>query len=225
MRLLPSVLRKIQGDFNIKNLADVANWADEVKDARRQKPWHYANVEISSDSYERGRDCPDGQCVIEKIPIFESVLKDGSVSLQERREALKYLVHLTADAHQPLHLGNREDRGGNEIRVRFEGRQTNLHALWDGEMISFEKFRSLPEYARALNGTIGDGDASAWPLSGTADWANESRRLALDFAYLVQVSDSGELAPDYVSEGRRIVETQLLKAGVRLAELLNRSLK
>ncbi len=225
MRLLPSVLRKIQDDFNIKNIGDVANWADEVKDARRQKPWHYANIHILSDGYERGRDCPDGQCVIEKISVFESVLRDDSASLQERREALKYLVHLAADAHQPLHLGNKEDRGGNEIRVRFEGRQTNLHALWDGEMIPFEKFRSLPEYARALNGTAGDGDASAWSQSGTVDWANESRRLALDFAYLVRVSENGELSPEYVSEGRKIVETQLLKAGVRLAELLNRLLK
>lgn len=80
-------------------------------------------------AYDAARDCPRGDCVVAAIERFEVVLRDRSAPPRERLEALKFIVHLVADVHQPLHCADDGDRGGNDIRVSLSGRRTNLHAV------------------------------------------------------------------------------------------------
>lgn len=220
--LQPEVLRKIRTEYNIKHLANVSDWADQVKDHRHQKELHFTNIEDLARNYDKKRDCPDEGCVTEVIPYFEQILKDNSATKKERVEALKYLVHFVGDVHQPLHLGNEKDRGGNNIPLRFGGRQTNLHALWDSGLILYYKKTSLVQYARLLDGKIREKDAAQWTQSDVVDWSNESRKLALDVAY-VPITHV-EVSMGYMQKSFEVVESQLSRAGIRLAHLLNRSL-
>ena len=89
---------------------------------------------------------------------------------------------MVADLHQPLHLGNRKDRGGNNIRIIFQGRETNLHALWDSGLVNINN-DNLPQYVSLLVQRMSHSDQLLWNQSKILDWANESRRYALDIAY------------------------------------------
>ncbi len=222
-RLLPEVKTEIRKNFNIKKLSDVANWADQVRKKRSQGPWHYCNIEESRWTYVKERDCPDSACVIEKIREFEGALLRKELPAKKRREALMYLVHFAADVHQPLHLGNARDRGGNKIRVRFKGQSTNLHALWDSKLIHLAG-KSLVQYATDLSKRITLSESGKWSSSKVTKWANESRAVALNHAYLLELLPKARLSKKYLENSRGIIELRLSQAGVRLAGMLNRLL-
>lgn len=220
----PQVLKTIRTEFNINHLANVANWADEIKGADpRPDVLHYTNIAASHRTYKQERDCPQKRCVTEKIKEYEKILVDPALSLKTRKEAFKFLVHLVADIHQPMHLGNEKDRGGNEITVYFRNKRTNLHRVWDHDLIFLEG-KSQLQFARMLNRSIASENKKQW-IGGTPDdWSNESRALVLDFGYRLQFSDRRELSEGYIRGGQSIVEEQLQRAGIRLAEMLNRLL-
>lgn len=222
-RLLPEVKTKIRKNFNIKKLSDVANWADSVRKKRSQGLWHYCNIKASEWTYVKSRDCPDGKCVVEKVGDFSRALMDEALSLQKRKEALMYLIHFVGDVHQPLHLGNARDRGGNNIRVRFRGKSTNLHALWDGKLI-YLAGKSLVQYATGLSLRTTPSESEKWNSSEVTEWANESRALALNHAYMLDPARKRRLSKNYIETSREIIELRLSQAGVRLAGLLNRLL-
>jgi hypothetical protein len=114
-------------------LSSISTWADETRD-RSTAAWHYVNMPRGSVCiYDRTRDCPDGRCVVEALNTQISRL--NATSQAEQLEALKYVVHLVADVHQPLHAGFADDRGGNTYQLQAFGRGTNLHAVWDSQML------------------------------------------------------------------------------------------
>ena len=155
----------------------------------------------------------------EKIKFYRDILRDASRSKSERKEALKFLIHFVADAHQPMHMGNARDRGGNEIPVRVGNRETNLHALWDSGLI-VRNGQSLLQYARTLDAAITPAEAKNW-VGGPEVWTDESRALVLDYGYPLLKDEHGCVASRYLERGRMITEMQLMKGGVRLARLLN----
>ncbi len=220
--LAPEIKKIIADEFNINNLADIANWADKVRRNRKQeKPWHYTNVKEGEWTYVMSRDCPKGNCVIEKIKEFSAVLANVDLPLKRRKVALKYLVHFVGDVHQPLHLGNRKDRGGGKIRLAYLGKKLTLHYLWDGGLIDWKR-ESLLKYATRLNAQVQDLEKSKWLHSKVNDWADESRSLALKYAYPLE---NNKLSKTYISKGREILDQRMVQAGIRLADLLKRLLK
>lgn len=223
-RLSPDAREIIRKEFSIKNLADVANWADIIK-RRDPKPdlKHYTNIAKGAWKYNQTRDCPEKKCVTEKIREFERVLSSKRLFYFDRKDALKFLVHLIGDIHQPMHLGNLADRGGNEIDVLVNGETTNLHALWDNGLIDRGE-ESLVQYAEKLDARTTDEEIKEWTKSYVEHWSNESRELSLKYGYSLSLTEDGELSNEYLARGRLIVEKQLRRAGVRLAHILNRSL-
>ncbi len=214
--LKPEVRQLIAEKFNINSLADVATWADKVRKKRkREGTWHYTNIEAGQGAYDADRDCPKKACVTEKINEFSRVLADRSVAVKKRKDALKYLVHFVGDVHQPLHLGNKKDRGGGTLHFPYKGKLVSLHYLWDGGLLDWSG-TSLLEYATRLNSRL--PEVSSWNTSSVSDWANESRRLALATAYQV---DKEGLSKSYIKKSRDILNLRLTQAGVRLANLLN----
>ena len=208
--------------FNIKNLADVANWADKVKKKRKdERPWHYNNIKENELTYVIARDCPKKNCVTEKIKEFAEILKNNESSFRKRKEALKYLVHFVGDIHEPLHLGNSRDRGGGKIYLTYLGRNVNLHYLWDGGLIDWGKV-SFTKYATHLDKKFVKFEKSEWLDTNVNDWANESRLLALKYAYPFGAKI---LSKDYIIKSREILDERMTQAGVRLADLLNEILK
>jgi hypothetical protein len=115
-------------------LADISTWADEQRDVPGSGPWHYVNVPITESRYDR-KYCQSGGCVVSKIEDFKRVLQDRLAARAEKQEALKFLVHFLEDLHQPLHVGDTGSRGGNDIRVRFFDVGSNLHRVWDSQIM------------------------------------------------------------------------------------------
>ena len=117
-------------------LAGIADWADRLRDedperGKTTSRWHFINFAGHCD-YDAGRDCRGGDCVVAAINRSYLALADHERPVQERREALKFLVHFVGDAHQPLHASMRDDLGGNRHQVNVGGKGSNMHRVWDG---------------------------------------------------------------------------------------------
>lgn len=205
-------------------LADIANWADhEGHDVvPGSSPWHYVNVPITADRYDP-RDCVKGDCVVEKIKHFRQVLKDARAPQQERQRALLFLVHFVGDIHQPLHVGDNHDRGGNRTQVQFLGKGTNLHRLWDSDLIHHIGGNDNAWIARAER-VITPELAQACSKGDVEGWANETLRAA-KIAYRGPkggvLTSGASIGEDYARAAEPILEEQLARAGIRLANELN----
>lgn len=221
-------------------LAGVANWADTLRQSdparfRATSRWHYINVRSGpACTYQRERDCADGDCVIEALERERAVLADRRQSLARRRDALKFVVHFAGDIHQPMHNGVRDDAGGNQVELELHttlepeayAREhyvdgvmaTNLHALWDyyvlGELRLDEAL-----YLRLLMaaGPVPPGT----PLATPAAWSRESCLLNEAWGtYPLQAT----LDRRFADAMRPLAERRILQGGYRLAALLNEAL-
>jgi hypothetical protein len=224
------------------DIANEATWADKYRESdRRTGKWHYVDIELdhpdidaacySHPAIPAGMTAfqgPADDCVVDKIDQFAAELAAPATSAEERLVALKFLLHLVGDLHQPLHAGDNNDAGGNRIRVTAEGfRSGNLHHFWDTEFV--ERLGSDPkDVAAALIARITPAQQRDWSKGTPADWAEESFALARDHVYGKLSGpgdrDSYRLSPGYIEDATSVVQLQLSRAGVRLAAVLNRAL-
>jgi hypothetical protein len=225
--LEPGVAKQVRDLLAVENstsLSDVANWADQI---RRQRPesasWHFVDIPIAAAGYDAIRDCGGGNCVVAKIEQFAAELQDQSLPARERLEALKFVVHLVGDLHQPLHASDNDDRGGNEIHIRFRGRRTNLHAVWDTAILLPAVNGDERSYALHLDRQIMPTEAATWQTGTPEQWANESHDIAVKLIYC-KLAHSGTLSGDYGRVALPVIDQQLEKAGIRLAAILNNEL-
>jgi hypothetical protein len=171
------------------------------------------------------RDCPYGDCVVAKTEQFLAVLRDPAASRGAKAEALRYVVHFIGDLHQPLHDETNGDKGGNARQVLFDGHPDNLHWVWDTGLLQ-HLGRNPRALAAELEGRITAQDLSAWETGSIIDWANEAHQIAGAVSYGDLGSGSpASITPDYEHQVDPVVELQLERAGVRLAWLLNGTLK
>lgn len=203
------------------HLDDVAVWADDLRDTdpalfQRTKRLHFVNFHSRDCIYEPPRDCRDGECVVAAIDKYSAILANRSNSTATRAEALAFLVHFVGDIHQPLHADYRDDAGGNLYQVRWRGRGTNLHRIWDSTMLD-SLHLSVAQYTRKL-----EAERAPLPIAGTpAEWAEESCRIVRDGGVYPA---SRTISQTYVDRELPIAERRLRQAGARLAGLLNRDL-
>lgn len=194
-----------------------ADWADEVRDARPETaPWHYVNIPLAAAGYDAARDCPKGDCAVAQINRDAQILADRRVPPARRAEALRFLIHLVADIHQPLHAGDDHDRGGNDRVLFFKGKRTNLHRIWDNDVIGAFGPDPFPAALAIDQGPRPAADGSA------ADWANESLGAA---KAIYAPLHTPYLPRDYPARWKAMTRARLEKAGLRLAALLNRILR
>jgi nuclease S1 len=212
-----------------ESLADASTWADDYsREIRGSAAWHFVNVRISARHYD-ARDCRPSGCVISKIKEFRATLADPRAPLPRRRMALRFFVHLVQDLHQPMHVADRNDRGGNSLQLRY-GRyeNTNLHQVWDSGLFS-QGFRNENELLRDLDALARESRARDWLGGSIEDWANESLELGRR-AYLVPGTNftlrSGDaIGREYEKINLPLAVERLARSGVRLAALLNEILK
>jgi hypothetical protein len=204
----------------------VSTWADEIRLQRPETgPWHYVNIPIALPSgeltgYDAARDCPQSASVVAKIEQFELELTNRQLPERQRLEALKYIVHFVGDLHQPLHVSNNHDRGGNDDPVIFMGLPTNLHAVWDSGIIAPVVKDNERAYALRLVQNITPEERQHWSEGTVTSWANEGHEIAARTIYS-ELPHIGELPDDYETRALPIVNEQLKRAGVRLATVLN----
>lgn len=204
-------------------LANIAPWADQLRAedpdlGKRSAGWHYVNMAEDGCVYDPPKHCRDGDCVIEALKAQSARLADRSLSDAERLQALKFVVHLVGDMHQPMHAGYGHDKGGNTYQLQFNERGTNLHSLWDSGMfyaLQLDDDQYL-QRLQALPAPTGIG-APQLQRDATA-WAEQSCRIATREG----VYPPGHKADEaYASVWRPVAEAQLRLAGERLAALLN----
>ena len=239
-RLTPVARQNVRWLLDGASLADVAAWADEQEDELRQtSSWHYVNIPSSAGGYDRNRDCPRQpgvsagsradrwrDCIVDRILYNETQVADRALDRAERATALKFLVHLVGDVHQPFHT-IAEDRGGTRTPVTLfgaancGGRGTvpcTLHGIWDVGLMARRRL-SDQRYLASLEGLV--QTRARRDVGGTAaDWARESRDIARA-ARLRANADAGET---YYATYIGVIDERLAIAGLRLAELLNRNL-
>ena len=223
-----SGVKELLGDAHISD-AEVASWADQVRRERSNTgPWHYVNIPHDADSFDRARDGHDGNNVVDAIEKQAKIVADKSATREERAEALKFVVHFVGDIHQPLHCADRNgDKGGNARLVFYPGarRAVNLHSVWDTSLLrDAMNGQRVLDYAGALDKRITESQRKEWTKGTPEDWANESHRAAVDHAYAGVPADGvpPTITREYIEANEKVVNEQLEKAGVRLAETLNR---
>lgn len=199
-----------------EDLARVSTWPDEIRSDKSyaySTPWHYVSIPTGKTYFDQKR-VADGD-VIFALFQFEETLRDKKTTKEQKKDALRFMVHMMGDLHQPLHVGLAEDRGGNSIRLKWFKGETNLHALWDESLIDFEQL-SYTEYSKWLNHYTKD-ERKVF-LEGTfLDWAKDSQNLRAS-VYDVQNEAAGY---EYHFKVKPIYELQLRKGGLRLAKMLN----
>ena len=209
------------------SLADVSTWADEQRDVPRSGPWHYVNVPITDSRYD-SKYCQPGGCVVSKVEDFKRVLQDRTAGRTEKQEALKFLVHFIEDLQQPLHVGDTGSRGGNDIQVRFYDAGSNLHRVWDSQIM--ERHTSDERvWLWDLNGVTNPKLAAEWSKGTPEDWATDTLQVAKK-AYCLpgtqNVIQSGTaIGDDYCRMALPIIQRHLAKAGIRVAYTLNEIFK
>lgn len=196
-------------------LVAVASWADlQGLQYPEQRKWHFVDIPLSALTYDEKRDCSDGNCIVKKLDEKKWELQFGK-NKQTRAAALKYLVHLIGDLHQPLHCADNGDSAGNRVVVKFLGKVTNLHKVWDSDMI---ERTGMPEgkYVDKLRAI--EVSRGYW----FADWANDSHMIARKYAYAIPKDK--ELGTTYYRSNLPILERQLAIAAEKLAQVLEDAL-
>lgn len=206
-----------------RSLADVANWADELRGhdpdlGRRSARWHYVNLGELGCRYDAQAACPGGNCVVEAIGAQAAILGDRGRSDAERLQALKFVVHFVGDIHQPMHAGYARDRGGNGFQINLHGRGSNLHALWDSGLLRSARLGE-ERYLQRLQAAKDGPRAARQDTSTPAQWAEQSCAIAVE-AY----PPRARIGDDYLDRHRPTAEDQLRIAGRRLSALLDRTL-
>ncbi len=223
VRLTPRTRAAVRQILEGQSLADASVWADNIKNYRHDAdPLHYINIPLGDTVYVPQRHCPTGRCIIAAIENDRRLLADPATSPGARAEALRFLIHFMGDLHQPLHVGDNHDRGGNDRAVTLLGHPTNLHKVWDGEMIDSLGL-SQESYFRYLRKRMASLDTKSMERGSVVDWAMEAHRIAARDVYGKLPTD-GRIGRDYVAASRPIIDHQLIAAGVRLAAVLNEAL-
>lgn len=212
---------EIQAIMGHESLAQTSTWPDVMRsdpDVYWQKttpPWHYVSV-------------PDGKSYIDVIAPpqgdaftalkgFKADLLNPDSSKAEKRRAISFIVHLIGDLHQPLHVGNGTDRGGNDVKLTFFGSNSNLHRVWDSDLIKSEDL-SYSEFTEWLLPTISGDDVKNWHQTDPLVWMNESQAIRMN---IYPDEENANLSWDYRYQHVPTVKTRLKQAGVRIAHYLN----
>jgi len=201
-----------------ESLAFVSTFGDDIKsDSRYNKfyTWHFVNFPFNT-KYEDSEKNPKGD-IVTGIQKCIAILKDKDTSQEDQVFYLKFLVHLIGDLHQPLHVGRAEDKGGNDIQVRWHNKGTNLHRVWDSNMIASwnMSYTELAENAKNLN----KQQIEIIKKGSVLDWTYESQKLAIKVYNSAKVGE--KLGYRYSYDHFKTVRSQLQKSGIRLAKVLN----
>jgi len=201
------------------SLAYVSTYADEIKADRAfwgYSPWHYVNYPLDQ-TYAESEKSSSGD-LITGIDQCKRILLDRNASLNDKVFHLKLLVHLMGDLHQPMHVSRSEDRGGNDIQVQWFDEGTNLHRLWDTNLLETYGmgFHELGDElnrstSKKMRKQIQDGDM--------VSWLEESHALAKEVYGSVEVGE--KLSYGYSYRYNEVLFDCLKKAGFRLARVLN----
>ena len=212
-------VREVRAILGDETLAEASTWADDMRSnpepfwQTTANPWHYVTVPQGRSYADVG--APAEGDAVTALARFAQTLRSTSASREEKQLALRFTLHIIGDLHQPLHVGNGRDRGGNDVRVSFFREPTNLHAVWDSGMIDRRQL-SYSELTAFLTRRISPTLRRRWSDPDPLVWIAESAAIR-DTIYPA----GDELAWDYLYQHRETVDARLMQGGVRMAAYLN----
>jgi len=214
--------REIKNILGNESMAMASNWADFIKSEPAYNylgNWHYINLPAGLNfeqlEYALKRDTVTDAYT--RILFLSSELKNKSLDQDKKVMYLKVLIHLVGDIHQPMHTGRFEDLGGNKIQLTWFGQNTNLHRVWDSDLIESQEL-SYTEYSRSIN-FIDQYKLHSMQLEGPAQWVTDSYKISENLYSKVKSGD--KLSYRYIYDNLETANQQLLKGGIHLAGLLN----
>jgi hypothetical protein len=217
--LTPEAQRAISQLLINEDLAEASTYADEMKSnpsefwKKTANPWHYVNV-FDGKTYSDVAPPPEGNAAT-ALDAFSKQLKSKQSSFAEKQLALRFIVHIIGDLHQPFHAGNGRDKGGNDVKLKFFWEDSNLHRVWDSGLIDRQKL-SYTEWTKILSRKISEQQAQQWMEVDPKVWIAESAKLRVSL-----YPDNDELSWDYQYQNLPIVKQRLQMGGVRIAAYLN----
>ncbi|WP_339337706.1 MULTISPECIES: S1/P1 nuclease [unclassified Croceitalea] len=201
------------------SLAFASTYADEIKsddNFSRYTPWHYVNYPLTK-TYQESEKSEFGD-IVRAIDDCIKILKDENNSRKDKIFYLKLLIHFMGDLHQPMHAGRAADRGGNDIQVQWFGQGSNLHRVWDTDMIESYGM-SYYELGDELDRATNKKERKAMQEGTVLDWLAESHDYTRDIYSSVDVGE--KLGYSYSYRYNPILFERLKKGGFRLAKVLN----
>lgn len=195
-----------------------ANWMDNAshtKEYAYTSTWHYANVDEGY-TFETMPRLESGD-VVKAVNDLVAQLKSKTLSAEEENIALRMLIHLVGDLHCPMHAGRKSDKGGNRVKVLYFGRQTNLHSVWDSSLVESAHNWTYTEWQKQID-IISKEEKNAVRQGSVEDWFKQTHAIA-EQVYAA-TPEGARMSYDEVAKYTPIIEQQLLKGGLRLAQLL-----
>lgn len=204
----------VLGYLDGMSIEDAANWMDDIKDDKSydyMKPYHYTNIDKGQEVIETS-----GSNIIYILnQTIKELQNNKNLSRQEIKTKILIVFHLVGDLHQPLHVGYGSDKGGNTVQINYKGQGSNLHSFWDSGIISDQKI----DLENCLSANKFSPEMNNLKTIDVLAWSKESRNL-LDSVYN---TGGAKIKEDYVLAGSKIIESQIQKAGIRLAAILQKA--
>lgn len=241
----PESVRKAHALLDGHDLAFASTWADEIRSDPKNYGatygWHYTTWPEQDADFHADDENKGTGLLLSQIDAQLAILKSPKASTQERSQALKFVIHLVGDVHQPLHVGDDGDKGGNACRVTWHGKNSNLHTVWDSDMIDKSQLSYTELADFASQGRTGQQDR-AWRSGNPQSWAEESKKLrggiyppevvmpSAPVSYLTYCGPSvapeamPALGYEYSYRFLPVVYERIYQGGIRLAMLLDASL-
>jgi hypothetical protein len=213
-------VKKILGD---ESMAMASNWADFVKSDTAYKylsAWHYIDFPkgLTYDQMKEELKKDTAKDAYTAINFLSKELKKKNLAQGKKKMYLRLLIHIVGDVHQPLHVSPEGTSGGNDVKVQWFGSNSNLHRVWDEQLIDDQKL-SYTEFADAINHSTA-AERKKWQGQPLSEWLYESYTIAQDLHNEIK-DNNQKLSYRYGYDHLQTLNQQLLKGGVRLAGLLN----
>lgn len=217
--LTPQVQAAISALLPTEDLAEASTYPDEMRSSpdefwqKKAGPFHYVTIPEGQTYADVG--APEQGDGVSALKMFTANLKSSQTSKEEKQLALRFIVHIIGDLHQPLHAGNGTDRGGNDFKVNFFWQDSNLHRVWDSELLEQRKL-SYTEWTAKLNRKISAQNINDWSTTDPQVWIAESIKIR-DEIY----PKEEEISWDYLYNHLPQAKQRLKMAGIRIAAYLN----
>lgn len=217
--LTPKAQKAVNEALDGYKMMYYSSWMDNVRNQpeyKSMKTWHYANVD-EGESYQTMQKSSDGDVYTALTQVI-STLKSGKANDSVSKLYIKVLVHLMGDLHCPMHAGRLTDLGGNRFPVKWFGNATNLHAIWDTDMIESTRKWSYSEWQQNID-VVSAKQVAEITSGNPLKWFNET--VDIGKGLYLNAEENMNCSYDYMKDNYPTLEQQLLRAGYRLAAVLN----
>ncbi len=219
-RLTKQTLSVLDSILDNKSIVYYSNWLDNASHTPEYaftKTWHYKNID-ATETYEEAYEEPKGN-IVRALQEYIYKLSLKNITKEESAFAVKLIIHLMGDLHQPMHMGRLSDLGGNKHKVIYFNKDNNLHSVWDSSIVESGHKWSYTEWSNQLDRNLTDEEINQYVQGDINSWGKATYLIAQTI--YDSTPQYHKISYDYIAKWTPVIETQFLKGGLRLADILN----